>query len=60
MVAMMVGMSKMSRPVLEFCRRSPLTKQRMAVFDTSISSLVTAQGPMGQNVSCDLPTSHWL
>ena len=24
------------------------------------ASAVTAQGPIGQNVSCDLPTSHWL
>jgi hypothetical protein len=35
-----------------------LIQQRIWVSARSISSLVTAQGPIGQNVSCDLPISH--
>ena len=35
-------------------------EQRMPVSAMSISSAVTAHGPIGQKVSCDLPISHWL
>ena len=57
---MIVGMSKINSFVLELWRISPFTKQRMAVSEISISSFVTAHGPIGQNVSCDFPISHWL
>src|SRR5580692_10108073 len=58
MVAMIVGTSKMRSRVLAFCRSSPLTQQRIWVSARSTSSFVTAHGPIGQNVSWDLPISH--
>ena len=59
-VAMIVGTSKMRSLVLASWRNSPLIQHWILVSSRSISSLVTAQGPIGQNVSCDLPISHWL
>src|SRR3984957_821689 len=59
-VSMILGMSKINKRVFELCRSSPLTEQLMGVSPMSMSSRVTAKGPMGQKVSCDLPMSHWL
>ena len=43
----------------EFCRSSPLTVQPMArAFGSRISSVVTSQGPQGENVSNDLADTH--
>ena len=60
MVSMIVGTSKMRSRVLALCRNSPLIQHLIEVSARSISSRVTAHGPIGQKVSCDLPISHWL
>ena len=46
--------------VLACCRTSPLTRHSISsACGSGISSAVTSAGPIGQNVSSDLPRVHW-
>ena len=51
---------KYIREVFESWRTSSFTRQAIArACGSGISSAVTSHGPIGQNVSSDLPRTHW-